>query len=105
MPQKRSSSKRKSEESVEKICHQLSSCELDSSGTSYTSSGSRGSLCCTRKHKKGDKERSPCRDPEATSESESRSRSSYSSGTESCSLSEEEGSEGRGGKTSKEQGS
>jgi hypothetical protein len=82
---------------------------LDSSGTSCTSSGSRGSVCRTRKHKKGEerdgKEQSPCRDPEISSESESRSISSYSSDTESCSLSEEDGTRGRGGKTTKEQGS
>lgn len=84
MPQNRPSSKRQPKKSVERICHQLSSCELDSSGTSSTSSGSRGSVS------------SKSRDPEI---------SSYSSDTELCPLSEEDRTKGCGGKTTKEQGS
>lgn len=84
MPQKRPSSKRQPKKSVERICHQLSSCELDSSGTSSTSSGSRGSVSRTS------------RDPESLSESELRSVSSYSSDTELCPLSEEDRTKGCG---------
>jgi hypothetical protein len=99
MPPKRPSSKEESMQSLKEICHQFSSWELDSSGTSFTSSASTGSLLSTRKLWTGH-ERSPCRDSESSPES----NSSCSYETESTTLSGKNERKGRKGKITEEWG-
>lgn len=105
MPRKKPSFKEEHRKSVKEICHQFTSLELDSSGTSLTSSGSTESLRSIGKHKEGDEGtgygRSPCRDSESSSES----ISSCSYETESTPLSGKDDREGRKGKTAEEWGS